>query len=476
MLKFQTAPDDPPYNYICRAYHKPDQTCEIDDIFLLGPEYKEKYISSLPRFLFPYSSNQIQSDTNFSFCLTDTDKNPSYVFAYTSYSKVKDIYYVYAIISEYFHPEFLKEVIFNVALTYETNSSFCQSYTEYFSKISLTQTPFDWFYNESNRIYSASNNHAKLLEHYRFLSPMNEIGSLLKYMVSNFSAHYLLSMIVSMMNDYRIIILSASPENLGMTSYGLLSLIYPIKWSGSFIPILPNNLDAYLDSPIAYIDGVHSSFADVLLRKGMGSYFVINADLHDASLVETEDFPADIQNVIDPTAEKIKEVSRSYNKIFPAAKIRHILLKFVAKIYGTLYQVNWKSPNDVYEQYNFYRRDIGEEMRSTISQTQFTQQFFENTMEEGDDKIFKMYWPNEERPESSNNKLDKSEKVEIAGKHESKTSVRRATRHFIDIDKIEVSDMSDENYVSLSNDSSMICQENGQNPDLFQFDMGTEDD
>lgn len=142
-------------------------------------------------------------------------------------------------------------------------------------------------------------------------------------MFENFSSHFLLSAIVAMMNDFRIVVLSAKPENLGKTCFGLLSLIYPISWKGTFIPIVPSSLSDMLDSPIAYIDGVHSSIAEHIYTPGFGSYFVINFDLHSCATIETYDFPDCVLNAINNTADEIKRDILLYQsrEIFPTSRI-----------------------------------------------------------------------------------------------------------------------------------------------------------
>ena len=175
----------------------------------------------------------------------------------------------------------------------------------------------------------------------RLLSPENEIGSSLRFMFENFSAHCILSTIVAMMNDFRIIVISAKPENLGKACFGLLSLIYPISWNGTFIPILPSSLSDMLDSPIAYIDGVHSSMAEHIYTQGFGSYFVINVDLHSCASIETNDFPECVMNAINSSAEEIKRDISLYQckHIFPATRIVKLLKRFVVKIYASLFEI-----------------------------------------------------------------------------------------------------------------------------------------
>jgi hypothetical protein len=59
-------------------------------------------------------------------------------------------------------------------------------------------------------------------------------------MFSNFSVHHLLPLVGAMILDLKINILSAPPELLGLTAFGVLGLIWPLSWT--FIPILPKKL------------------------------------------------------------------------------------------------------------------------------------------------------------------------------------------------------------------------------------------
>ncbi|KAK8853780.1 hypothetical protein M9Y10_016323 [Tritrichomonas musculus] len=444
MINFQSQPDAPPFNYICRAWMNEQRKCEVEDLFVLAPQYQEKYVPHIGRFCFPYEENDIHDKTFFSFCLTDADKNYSYCFAYSAKRKVvinneeKNKHSIFALFSSYYHPYFLNEIIFEVSNLFNKNPNDCHSFIDHFSKIVLTQDKYDWTYDDNCCIWM-NDNCSYELKCNRLLSPDNEIGSCLKFMFENFSAHFLLSAIVAMMNDFRIIVISSKPEYLGKACFGLLSLIYPITWNGTFIPIVPSSLSDMLDSPIAYIDGVHSSMAEHIYTTGFGSYFVINVDLHSCASIETNDFPDSVMNAINSSAEEIKRDISIYQckEIFPASRIIKLLKRFVVKIYASLFEIQptlisnsiqpntvnsggsdgitntsissisdsrniyntaYADPDEIYKYYLNFRNEFENDMKYSICQTQFSLQFFRKLIESKDDTLFRKYFPGEMKP------------------------------------------------------------------------------
>ncbi|KAF2150620.1 DENN-domain-containing protein [Myriangium duriaei CBS 260.36] len=60
--------------------------------------------------------------------------------------------------------------------------------------------------------------------------------------------------------ESRIILLSSHTSMLHLASAALSSILYPLKWSGIFIPVLPSRLLQALDAPCPYIVGVERRY------------------------------------------------------------------------------------------------------------------------------------------------------------------------------------------------------------------------
>lgn len=66
------------------------------------------------------------------------------------------------------------------------------------------------------------------------------------------------------LNESRIILLSSYTSMLHLASHALIALIYPLKWSGVFIPILPARLIQALEAPCPYIVGVERRYENLV--------------------------------------------------------------------------------------------------------------------------------------------------------------------------------------------------------------------
>jgi hypothetical protein len=219
-------------------------------------------------------------------------------------------------------------------------------------------------------------------------------------MFSNFTAHYLLPLAGAMMFDFKIIVLAATPELLSQTAFGILGLVWPLTWPGTFIPILPKRLETVLEMPFGSIIGVHSTLTRNLISENFGAYFEINADTHDGSSVGTEDFPPEMIREADAVAEEIKELLRSYKPIFPVMEVQRKVKEFICRTLGAIYNVDWKSPRPLYEEFLKMRQSTAEDVPAMISQSQFVDTIFREAMEEQDLEIQGAMWPDYDCSES----------------------------------------------------------------------------
>ncbi|KAF1810211.1 DENN-domain-containing protein [Eremomyces bilateralis CBS 781.70] len=65
--------------------------------------------------------------------------------------------------------------------------------------------------------------------------------------------------------ESRIILLSSHTSMLHLASAAICSLLYPMKWCGIFIPVLPSRLIQALDAPCPYIVGIERRYESVEL-------------------------------------------------------------------------------------------------------------------------------------------------------------------------------------------------------------------
>lgn len=75
--------------------------------------------------------------------------------------------------------------------------------------------------------------------------------------------------------EYRVLIHSAQFSLLCPFAEGLCALIYPFRWQHPYVPILPRVLSEYLQAPLPYILGVHTSWLPELLENGRPEHLVI---------------------------------------------------------------------------------------------------------------------------------------------------------------------------------------------------------
>jgi hypothetical protein len=68
--------------------------------------------------------------------------------------------------------------------------------------------------------------------------------------------------------ESRVIFLSSHTAMLHLATHALTSLLYPLKWAGVFIPLLPARLIQALDAPCPYIVGVERRYEKLELPDG----------------------------------------------------------------------------------------------------------------------------------------------------------------------------------------------------------------
>jgi hypothetical protein len=66
-----------------------------------------------------------------------------------------------------------------------------------------------------------------------------------------------------LLSESRIILLSSHTSMLHLASAALVALLYPMKWTGIFVPVLPSRLIQTLEAPVPYICGIERRYESV---------------------------------------------------------------------------------------------------------------------------------------------------------------------------------------------------------------------
>ena len=63
----------------------------------------------------------------------------------------------------------------------------------------------------------------------------------------------------TLLQEKRILFHSSKSYRLTAVCESVAALLFPFDWSNVFIPVLPHDLLHYLEAPMPYIIGIHSS-------------------------------------------------------------------------------------------------------------------------------------------------------------------------------------------------------------------------
>jgi hypothetical protein len=88
------------------------------------------------------------------------------------------------------------------------------------------------------------------------------------------------------LSESRIILLSSHTSMLHLASHALISMIYPLKWSAVFIPVLPSRLIQALEAPCPYIVGVERRYENLVFPDD--DYVLVDLD---CNLIESTALP-----------------------------------------------------------------------------------------------------------------------------------------------------------------------------------------
>lgn len=110
-------------------------------------------------------------------------------------------------------------------------------------------------------------------------------------------------------NEGKVLFISKNLSLLGLAADAVTSFLYPMYWQHIFIPVLPAKLIGYIQSPVPYIMGIHSSYTYIEQVPDD----VLQVDLDNGKLMlqaENESFDIIARSYILPNQVRRKLLSR----------------------------------------------------------------------------------------------------------------------------------------------------------------------
>ena len=90
--------------------------------------------------------------------------------------------------------------------------------------------------------------------------PLVSLG--LETLFSLLSTHHIEFVFASLLREKKIVLCSNSYGALTPSAEALLSLLYPFRWQGAYIPLLPPAMIGVVDAPVPFFVGVHRSYLE----------------------------------------------------------------------------------------------------------------------------------------------------------------------------------------------------------------------
>lgn len=378
-----------PFIYISRiTYDSTTNEYNGIDIYAPDPSQIETFKRNLVSFCFPFQNSIPEffghcSNFMFSFGFTDSEKNLTFVFV----SLNRNCTVAYSVVSEYYHPSLLFELVQKVSDLYEKDTEKCMDIIHNLANAKLERKKFDWYIDTLKNRLQLSNT--------SLMSPQNEIGKLYNFIFSKFSPYYILSLIIATLFEYKIVFMAIDQTMLGECCFSTLGLIYPMQWTSAFIPLLSQNVSQALEAPFPFMIGIPSTLASLVADNTIDRYFVLNPDTHSGTLVGDDAFDPIICDLIDKTAVEMNEMLESYQHILPVSKLQVAIRKFIINTLKTVYDVESDDPYVIYEKFKKANVNADGSLAYKLSQTQFMQAFFSQVFEEHKKILQQAFWPGE---------------------------------------------------------------------------------
>ena len=196
----------------------------------------------------------------------------------------------------------------------------------------------------------------------KLISPFNENNELLSdinlsIIFKYFSLERIVEIFKVVLLEQKIIFISNNFNLLSEISYIFITLIYPLKWIGSYIPILSTETIRFLQSPVSFIMGMNNNLLDLSIEKNFYS-----TDNKEISIIYIDDIkaknktkirsniemPSRINDFIINELKNIKKIinSGSLNNNIINEKIQLVFLKVMIIFIGEYKKYVYYTEND----------------------------------------------------------------------------------------------------------------------------------
>ena len=196
----------------------------------------------------------------------------------------------------------------------------------------------------------------------KLISPFNENNELLSdinlsILFKYFSLKRIVEIFKIVLLEQKIIFISNNFNLLSEISFIFISLIYPLKWIGTYIPILSAETIRFLESPVSFIMGMNHNLLDLSIEKGVYSF-----DNKDISLIYIEeiksknktkircniDMPSKINDFIISELKNVQKIlnNATLNNNLINEKIQLIFLKTMIIFIGEYKKYVYYTEND----------------------------------------------------------------------------------------------------------------------------------
>uniref|UniRef100_A0A5K4FFU9 Myotubularin-related protein 13 n=1 Tax=Schistosoma mansoni TaxID=6183 RepID=A0A5K4FFU9_SCHMA len=113
--------------------------------------------------------------------------------------------------------------------------------------------------------------------------------------------HNVILLFTAILSDQKVLVCSRSLNRLTEACHALTSILYPLKYSHTYVPILPKSLIEFINAPTPFLYGIHTGYQHLL--SDMVDVFV--TDLDGGSVVCPENIP--IPQLPDPYFTEVVE-------------------------------------------------------------------------------------------------------------------------------------------------------------------------
>jgi hypothetical protein len=164
------------------------------------------------------------------------------------------------------------------------------------------------------------------------ISPGAEVARFHHFLFASFPVPKILTILTSLLASQHALVTSVKTTRIGLGCFALLSLLFPLKWPGVFVPLLPESMTDVLQAPFPFVIGIPFLwFAEP--GRVMDVTMVVNLDV--ATVIKSSDqlftvSPA-YSVLINEIARRMDAEAAFYRKkkVFPAARIQRLLWKFI---------------------------------------------------------------------------------------------------------------------------------------------------